>query len=189
MDHIFHGKRQKNDGVKSKCIINKKRAHMQLSIQKISKNDAIQILNWKYNAPYDFYNNEENEESIKELLENSFSIVVDERNQLVGFFCIGNSAQVPAGSHLGAYSEKCIDIGLGMRPDLTGQGLGVIFFSFILRHIQETDKSIPLRLTVAKFNERAIRLYEKLGFKKRMEFSNGTTLFLTMVRDMGDNNA
>ena len=162
---------------------------MQFSIQRISRNDAIQILNWKYNAPYDFYNNEENEESIKELLGNSYSIVVDENNQLIGFFCIGNSAQVPAGTQYGAYSEKCIDIGLGMRPDLTGQGLGYSFFSFILSHVQEADQSVPLRLTVAKFNERAIRLYEKLGFKKRMEFSNGSTVFLTMVRNMGVHNA
>ncbi|MBY0121295.1 GNAT family N-acetyltransferase [Bacillus sp. S/N-304-OC-R1] len=162
---------------------------MQLSIQKISKNDAIQILNWKYNAPYDFYNNEESEESIEELLGNSYSVVVDERNQLIGFFCIGNSAQVPAGTHYGAYSEKYIDIGLGMRPELTGQGLGSSFFSFIINHVQAADKSVPLRLTVAKFNERAIRLYEKLGFKKKMEFSNGSTVFLTMVKDVEIYNA
>ena len=158
---------------------------MQLFIQKMSRNEAVEILNWKYSAPYDFYNNEENEESIKELLGSSYSVVVDENGQLIGFFCIGDSAQVPAGTLYGAYSEECIDIGLGMKPELTGQGLGIAFLSFILGHIHDTNKAVSLRLTVAMFNERAVRLYEKLGFKKKIEFSNGSTVFMTMIKDIG----
>lgn len=157
---------------------------MKFFIRNISTEDALQILNWKYEAPYDFYNNEESEGAVKELLENSYSVIVDDRNQLVGFFCTGDSAQVPAGSQYGAYSEECIDIGLGMKPDLTGKGLGSLFFSFILGHIQETYQEVPLRLTVAKFNERAIRLYEKLGFKPKTEFSNGTAVFMTMIKEL-----
>ncbi|KAB2328484.1 GNAT family N-acetyltransferase [Cytobacillus depressus] len=150
---------------------------MRLFIRKMSEDRAVQILNWKYKVPYDFYNNE----SIKELLENSYSVVIDENDQLIGFFCVGHSAQVPSGIQYGAYTEKCIDIGLGMKPELTGQGLGFAFFSFILKHVQNVYKLVPLRLTVAKFNERAIRLYEKMGFEKKMEFSNGATVFMTMV--------
>lgn len=38
------------------------------------------------------------------------------------------------------------------------------------------------RLTVAKFNERAIRLYEKLGFSRETEFLKGSTVFIVMVK-------
>lgn len=85
---------------------------------------ARQILTWKYEAPYDFYNNEESSESLNELLENPYYAVLNQNNDLVGFFCIGKAAQVPFGHTVGAYSEDLTDIGIGMNPTLTGQGLG-----------------------------------------------------------------
>ncbi|WP_309299184.1 N-acetyltransferase [Ureibacillus sinduriensis] len=41
---------------------------------------------------------------------------------------------------------------------------------------------MSIRLTVAKFNQRAIRLYEKLGFKKDKEFWTDRAEFMTMVK-------
>lgn len=156
---------------------------MQLFIRNMSENYAVQMLNWKYDAPYDFYNNELNTESIKEILENSYYVVLDYNDKLVGFFCIGSSAQVPVGSQFDAYSKNFIDIGIGMKPELTGQGFGFTFFSLILHYIDENFEDVPFRLTVAKFNQRAIHLYEKLGFYKKMEFTIGSTVFITMIND------
>lgn len=116
------------------------------------------------------------------MLENSYYVVLDHKDRLVGFFCIGNSAKVPIGAQFCAYTEDLIDIGIGMKPELTGQGLGFTFFSFILRYIQDNFKEVPIRLTVAKFNQRAIHLYEKFGFVKKMEFNKESTIFLTMVK-------
>jgi len=67
-----------------------------------------------------------------------------------------------------------------MKPNLTGQGLGTAFFSFIVQTVQE-EHHLPLRLTVAQFNKRAIHLYEKLGFVKAIEFSTPTE-FVTMLK-------
>ncbi|MDR7078924.1 ribosomal protein S18 acetylase RimI-like enzyme [Neobacillus niacini] len=144
---------------------------------------AKQILTWKYEAPYDFYNNEESSESLKELLDHPYYAVVNQSNELVGFFCIGSAAQVPYGYTMGAYSEDINDIGIGMNPGLTGQGFGAAFFSFILSYIQETYKGDSIRLTVAVFNERAIHLYTKLGFVKKMKFTRESTDFMTMVKN------
>ncbi|WP_232697557.1 GNAT family N-acetyltransferase [Brevibacillus daliensis] len=157
---------------------------MQLFITDMSEDFAVQILNWKYDAPYDFYNNEENAESMKELLENTYYAVVDGHGNLFGFFCVGGSAQVPVGSQFGAYSGEQIDIGIGMKPAATGQGNGYSYFSFILHHVENSYSNVPMRLTVAEFNHRAIHLYEKLGFSKKMEFQNGPTTFITMVRKL-----
>ncbi|MBP2242756.1 RimJ/RimL family protein N-acetyltransferase [Cytobacillus eiseniae] len=159
---------------------------MQLFMQKMNERLAIEILNWKYEAPYNFYNNELTSDSIKELLEETFYAVVDQNNQLVGFFCIGKPARVPIGSQYGAYADDFIDIGLGLKPELTGQGHGFPFFSFVLTFVRNTYHDIPIRLTVAKFNKRAIHLYEKIGFTKQIEFSNGETIFLTMLMEKGD---
>lgn len=156
---------------------------MQLLIGNMTEDYAVQILNWTYDAPYDFYNNELNSDSIKEMLDNDYYVVLDDTDELVGFFCIGSSAQVPVGSQFGAYSENFIDIGIGMKPELTGRGFGFIFFSLILQYIHANFENTPFRLTVAKFNQRAIHLYENLGFSKKMEFTNGSTVFITMIHD------
>lgn len=156
---------------------------MKLSISKMGEDYAVQILNWTYDAPYDFYNNELNTDSIKEMLENDYYVVLNAVDELIGFFCIGSSAQVPIGSQFGAYSEDFIDIGIGMKPELTGRGFGFTFFSMILQYIHANFENAPFRLTVAKFNQRAIHLYEKLGFSKKMEFTNGSTVFITMINN------
>jgi [ribosomal protein S18]-alanine N-acetyltransferase len=156
---------------------------MVLVVMRMTEEYAKQILTWKYEAPYDFYNNEESSESFNELLENPYYALLNTDEKLIGFFCIGSAAQVPFGNTVGAYSEDISDIGIGMNPSLTGQGFGVEFFSFILSYILETYKIDSLRLTVAAFNQRAIHLYTKLGFVKKMEFSRGAIKFITMVKN------
>lgn len=155
---------------------------MQLLVENMTEEYAKQILTWKYEAPYDFYNNEETSESLNELLDNPYYAVLNQDHELIGFFCIGSAAQVPFGSTVGAYNEDMKDIGIGMKPAITGNGFGGHFFSFILSYIKETYGLDSIRLTVANFNERAIHLYTKLGFTKKVEFSRGTTEFITMVK-------
>ena len=57
-----------------------------------------------------------------------------------------------------------IEIGLAMRPNLTGRGLGQSFFEAGLDFAR--DRYAPTRFTldVATFNVRARRVYERAGF-------------------------
>jgi [ribosomal protein S18]-alanine N-acetyltransferase len=151
-------------------------------VKTMTENVAKEILLWKYEHPYNFYNNEVSNGAIKELLEGNYFAVVDETNQLAGFFCTGDSAKVFGGIPYGAYPNNMIDIGLGMKPELTGKGLGFSFLTFILQQIQQTNSnSLPLRLTVAAFNKRAIRLYENIGFSRKKSFISNGTEFSTML--------
>lgn len=155
---------------------------MKLFMENMNREIAIDILNWKYDKPYDFYNNEITDEMMKELLDGSYYALVSEFKELIGFFCIGKNAQVPIGNRFGAYIDDFVDMGLGMNPNLVGKGNGFEFCSFIINFIEENYKSTPIRLTVAKFNLRAIHLYEKLGFVLENEFSTVFTEFITMVK-------
>ena len=156
---------------------------MKFSVENMNEISASKILSWQYEEPYDFYNNELNAEGIKELFENNYSVVLNQNRELIGFFCAGSSAQVPSGAKVGVYIEDIIDIGLGMAPVLTGKGNGLIFFSFVLESLCKTYGNVPVRLSVATFNQRAIRLYEKCGFIKEMEFTTDSVEFQTMRRD------
>ncbi|MNC13978.1 hypothetical protein D3C75_617410 [compost metagenome] len=150
-------------------------------IDRINALIASDILSWKYDEPYDFYNNEFSPEAVNEMLKDSYLGVFDTEKRLVGFFCLGSAAQVPNDKY--TYSKQYIDIGIGMRPEYTGQGNGFSFLAFVLSYINKTYGNTPKRLTVAKFNLRAIRLYEKFSFHRESEFVKGTIEFVTMIQE------
>ncbi len=58
-------------------------------------------------------------------------------------------------------------VGFGMRPDLTGSGLGYEFISECISYAVDKHeyKGEYVRLGVAQFNKRAIKTYEKNGFE------------------------
>ena len=137
---------------------------------------ASQIQTWTYAAPYDFYNQSPSEEGVNELM--TYQAIL-ESHELIGFYCIGSPAQVPNSTY--PYSSDFTDIGLGMRPDLTGRGHGKSFVTYVVERAAKQGK--PLRLTVASFNERAIHLYETLGFHTITSFERNGVPFQVMVRD------
>ncbi|WNF38402.1 GNAT family N-acetyltransferase [Bacillaceae bacterium IKA-2] len=155
---------------------------MELFIENMNEKIARETINWKYDKPYDFYNNELTEEGMKERLDGSYYAIVDNLEELFGFFCIGKTAQVPIGNKFGVYTDDLVDMGLGMNPKLVGKGNGLEFCSFIVRYIEKNYKDRPIRLTVAKFNHRAIHLYQQLGFVIKNEFSSDFAEFITMVK-------
>lgn len=138
---------------------------MKLKIEKMTEQDAFQIFIWKYTAPYDWYNLEGDDTCLNEFLEDSYYVAKDEGNRLVGFFCYGTSAQVSSGQRLGFYEDETyLDIGLGMNPLLCGKGYGASFLELGMQYATKTLGAHKFRLTVADFNERAIKMYQKVGF-------------------------
>lgn len=158
---------------------------MVYSVHPITKERAIEICKWNYERPYDFYNLNDNEESLYEFLNHPYYLVDNDHNQTIGFFCYGKAAQVPAGEAFGVYTaDNVIDIGLGMKPELTGQGKGNEFMQVIFEFLHNQYPNLTPRLTVATFNERAIKLYKKFGFKEYDTFHNGKTQFTVMRKPL-----
>ena len=126
--------------------------------------------------------------AVPSLLDERFAYhsVRDERGELAGYFCFGEDAQVPEGRRLGLYEEDARDIGLGMRPDLTGRGIGPAFVEAGLRFARKRYAPVAFRLTAALFNERAIRVYLKVGFESTTTFggsmASGGREWLLMLR-------
>ncbi|MEK4043430.1 GNAT family protein [Paenibacillus sp. FSL H8-0048] len=129
---------------------------------------AREIVNWRYEPPYALYNMldaADAAEDIEELLDGSYFSVAAADGALIGFFCYGQNAQVGEGIESGLYLDgTALDIGLGLRPDLTGQGHGLAFLQAGMRFAERTYDAERFRLSVAAFNQRAVRLYKKAGF-------------------------
>lgn len=107
----------------------------------------------------------------------------------MGFICCGESARVPGGTSIGLYQEEgYLDIGLGLDPDLTGQKIGSVFLKQSLAFLQNQFNSSHFRLVVATFNERAIKVYERTGFKRDKEFYSKVhdedMIFISMKMEM-----
>ncbi len=139
---------------------------MRFTLKPITPSDARAISRWRYEEPYSIYDGDST--SSEALLQPRFAYhsVYDERGDLTGYFCFGEDARGAAGRRLGLYDrEPALDVGLGMRPDLTGRGLGEEFLHAGLRFARETYSPPAFRLTVATFNRRAISVYERAGFE------------------------
>lgn len=154
-----------------------------MKIRDISKEDINDIMTWKYDKPYDTYSFSPSDELFDELSDGSYYSVIE--NELVGYVCFGKSAQVPPGDVLGAYDKDYIDIGLGLRPELCGNGLGKELISVGIDFANSKWEYNGLRLTVAQFNERAINLYKSIGFKDTMSFKRDDRVFVVMEMKFG----
>lgn len=129
-----------------------------------------EYLEWHYEPPYDIYDldPDEAQKMVRYLMDpevNSYGIR-DEAGSLVAFCTFGPDGQVPGGD----YGAEGLDIGLGVRPDLTGQGRGLTFVNAVIAFARRAFAPTALRVTIAEFNLRAQRVWEKAGFQRRQRF-------------------
>jgi [ribosomal protein S18]-alanine N-acetyltransferase len=57
-----------------------------------------------------------------------------------------------------------VELGLGLRPDLCGSGLGEGFTRLGINLVRRVHGPVRVTLAVAAFNVRAITVYERCGF-------------------------
>ena len=156
---------------------------MRFRIQPIAQGDALQLANWRYPFPYSLY--DLSPEKIQVLLNPKlrYHVVFDEHESLVGYCCFGEDARVP-GCDYGPGEPDVLDVGLGLRPDLTGKGLGRSFIAAVLDFAEEAFSPSRFRVTVADFNRRSVRAFENVGFRatRRSVRRNDGMPFLQLER-------
>jgi [ribosomal protein S18]-alanine N-acetyltransferase len=120
-----------------------------VTVAPLQGDDAAVLDGWRYEPPYDFYNGEDDPVENPE----RFFLVRDDTGDLLGFY----------------YFEErpdAVEIGLGLRPDLTGRGLGLQFFLDGVSFAKRTFGEKHVVLNVAAFNDRAITVYRRAGFRE-----------------------
>lgn len=160
---------------------------MSFLFRPLDENSARTILSWQYEPPYDMYNlaASEPENTLRYLLDpqNAFYSIHGQLGDLEGFCSFGPDGQVPGGD----YSTPALDIGLGVRPDLTGQGLGFEYVNAVIDFADRMYSPDRLRVTIATFNTRAQRVWERAGFQVIQTFQAGWNPidFVIMTKAMG----
>lgn len=129
-----------------------------LSVRPLQRQDAEAIASWRYEGPWSAYDSRPGDPLLS--ADAGYLAVVDHAGSLVGFLCTGAEARVPGL----AAQEGMVDVGVGMRPDLVGRGLGSAFGAVVLGHIRDMCGDQPLRAVIQSWNERSLRLSRGLGF-------------------------
>lgn len=132
-----------------------------ISIGPLTREHAEDISTWRYDAPYAVYDMVGVPPD--ELLDPEVgfhAVMVEDR--LIGFRSFGPDGQVPGWE----YDSSALDTGGGLRPELTGQGLGRAVISAGLEFGRTRFAPSAFRVTVASFNARALHTVTALGFER-----------------------
>jgi ribosomal-protein-alanine N-acetyltransferase len=128
-----------------------------VSIRPLTERDVHEMRTWRYPPPYERYDLDADPSDVDIMLaaaasgEGWFAADDAESAALAGFFEF-----VVQGVE--------VEVGLGLRPDLTGRGLGAGYLEAGLGFARERWAPERFALDVYPWNERAIRAYERAGF-------------------------
>jgi ribosomal-protein-alanine N-acetyltransferase len=123
--------------------------------RELTAEEAQQPLGWHYPGRYATY-----DVTAPLGRESGFFAVEDDAGELVGFGCTGAEARVP-----GLEEEPgTVDVGYGMRPDLTGQGRGREFVGAVIEGVRAQRPEARLRMAILHWNGRSRRVAEAHGF-------------------------
>jgi RimJ/RimL family protein N-acetyltransferase len=175
---------------------------MSLVFTPMTEADAREIFAWRYDGPYAVYNMPDpalgaDFDYLSELLDTrSPHFAVREQGlpdaAPIGFFGYGSACEVGGeGAEEVATpsllrSDGSLTIGLGLRPDATGQGRGLALVEAGLAFAREHYHPSLFRLYVFSWNERALRVYKRVGFTSvgvtRIQAPEGVRVFIEMTR-------
>jgi ribosomal-protein-alanine N-acetyltransferase len=133
-------------------------AQMKYVFASMNEKYANDVASWHYDGVYSFYDMAADKDDLNILMDTKnwrdiIKAVLDENDELSGWAAF--------------YTENDeFWLSLGMRPDLTGQGLGQEFVlecvNYAISHYGSTKHTIKLH--VALFNQRAIKVYQRADF-------------------------
>ena len=120
---------------------------MNFRVEPMRADAFAEMATWRYNPPYDFYDGDAD------------PVLNPER-----FFAVYDESGAQTGHYYFQQKGDVVEYGLGLRPELTGRGLGPVFFDAGLDFARARYVPVSFTLAVARFNRRAIIVYERAGF-------------------------
>ena len=129
-----------------------------MRVEEWNETYADEVATWHYDPPFDFYDlasDPHDEAEMRDPAQTAHyrAVLADGEDLLDAFWYFKSQGDV-------------VEVGIGLRPDLTGRGLGESFLRAQLDYARGEWRPATFRLFVAAWNERAIRLYERVDFRE-----------------------
>ena len=115
-------------------------------IRSMSQEDAQEICSWEYSGQYRVYNN-----SWEKMAEQGISYA-DKETHRKEFYTLLRDGKMIGFFRL-RRGEKVVELGLGLQPDLCGQGLGKELVQAAVQEHKKRFGDLPLWLAVRVWNE------------------------------------
>jgi RimJ/RimL family protein N-acetyltransferase len=129
-----------------------------LLVRPMNADDAVRVAGWRYREQWSAYDLASSADLLHQL--HLYWAVTDTSGSTIGFFCVGAAARVPG---LEADSPFIV-VGVGVDPELVGQGMGHAFGDVVVGHVAREHPGRPLRAAVQAWNVRSLRFTARLGF-------------------------
>jgi ribosomal-protein-alanine N-acetyltransferase len=143
---------------------------MKFAFAPMNEKHANDIANWHYDDVYSFYDMAADEDDLRTFMDTKnwqsiIRAVLNEDDALVGWASF--------------YTENDeFWLSLGLRPDLTDQGLGEEFVTQCIEYAASQYR-LPehtIKLAVARFNQRAVKVYQRAGFVETRKMIRDTPM-------------
>jgi ribosomal-protein-alanine N-acetyltransferase len=159
-----------------------------LWIRRFRADEAAEACRWTYDAPFGRYDGDPAMVAIMLLAPEDgsgyYALAEPEADgAVVGFCCYGAEARIPSQTE----EAETVDIGGGLRPDRLSQGLATAMLPSICTLALARWAPKRLRVVVASFNERSLRLCRSAGFVDSRNLRGpGDTDFIELVHFAGE---
>jgi len=138
------------------------------------------VTNWHYDGIYSFYDMKADKDDLdiftdKNNWRNIIFAVLNKKNELIAWSSY-------------YMEDEIVWLALGLKPELTGKGLGEQFVSDCIQFIKSKShlNRRIIKLEVALFNQRAIKVYKRVGFTESAKITKSTHIgkldFLQMTK-------
>jgi ribosomal-protein-alanine N-acetyltransferase len=154
---------------------------MDFEFRPLGWEDALAISRWRYPAPYELYDLGRFPLLVSVLLHRLLAPL-----GWISFYAVQVGDDPLGGVFSFNRSGRTVELGLGLRPDLTGRSIGLGFVEAGMDFARRSFAPAAFRLDVATFNQRAINVYQRAGFRPGSRFIRYTHLgpyeFMEMTR-------
>lgn len=117
------------------------------------------ICDWHYEGEYEVYNMPSFEEAKK------LKYAIANPDKYSNFLCYGIDENLAGFIKLNLKDNNIIHVGIGLKPNLTGKGLGKKILSLGVDYIRKNYPNHKIMLEVRSWNQRAIGCYSGVGFE------------------------
>lgn len=136
---------------------------MTLQERTATPEEAVELARWVYPPPWDRYSHDSADPALyltRGPHGEGYHPALDVDGEVVGFCVLGAEARIP-----GQHPEPgTVDLGMGVRPDLTSGGLGTVLLEQALALAAAQPGHRRTRVVVAADNTRSFALCRRAGF-------------------------
>lgn len=132
----------------------------QLVVRPLTIEDGMDIAMWRYPGPWAVYDALEAPRP-----DEGYWAICEESDRLVGFCCLGDCARA-----VGLEGDPgALDVAIGVRPELTGHGLGAEVGRVAVDYARRVSDGRRLRCAVRDWNSAGLEAARHAGFTETGE--------------------